>query len=152
LARPKRSSLAGEPSPFNEADASFSPDGRFIAFDVDEEREGENVYLQPYPGPGPRTPVSIGEGRAPMWERDGRQLFYWSGRHLMVVPVETQPVLSVSRPQALFEMARPPDLQVAADGRFLRWSPRSPVEGPLELQVVLNWFEELERLAPRLRR
>jgi len=37
---------------------------------------------------------------------------------------------------------------VAADGRFLALRPRETVEGPIELQVVLNWFEELERLAP----
>jgi Tol biopolymer transport system component len=132
-------------SPSNEGSASFSPDGRFIAFEL-AEAGGENVYLQPFPGPGPRTPVSVGEGRDPFWGRDGRRLFYQGEQHLMVVPVQTAPVLSVGRPQVYSE-ALPESREVAGDGRALRLVPRS-VEGPLELQVVVNWFEDLERLAP----
>jgi hypothetical protein len=38
------------------------------------------------------------------------------------------------------------------DGRrFLMLSPRA-MEGPIELRLVLNWFQELERLAPHPRR
>jgi len=31
--------------------------------------------------------------------------------------------------------------------RFLMLSPRA-MEGPIELRIILNWFQELERLAP----
>jgi hypothetical protein len=33
-------------------------------------------------------------------------------------------------------------------GRFLAVSGRAADKGPLELRVILNWFEELERLVP----
>jgi Tol biopolymer transport system component len=146
--------LAG---PANEWSATFSPDGRFVAFDTDEGGE-DSVYLQPFPGPGPRTVVSIGGGGGPRWGHDGR-LFYWSGtgqgQRMMAVDVKTAPVLRVGRPQALFETDRRwpiYDVDVTADGRFLALLPRETVGGPLELRVVLNWFEELERLAPHPRR
>jgi hypothetical protein len=32
--------------------------------------------------------------------------------------------------------------------RFLTIANRTTEEGPLELRVILNWFDELERLAP----
>jgi Tol biopolymer transport system component len=136
-------------SPSNEGSASFSPDGRFIAFEL-AEPGGENVYIQPFPGPGPRTPVSVGEGREPFWGRDGRRLFYEGEQHLMVVPVQTAPVLSVGRPQVYSE-ALPESREVAGDGRALRLVPTSTIGGP-QLEVVLNWFEELQRLAPHPRR
>ena len=34
------------------------------------------VYAQPYPGPGPTVPVSIGGGVNPVWSADGSELFY----------------------------------------------------------------------------
>jgi Tol biopolymer transport system component len=136
-------------SPFNEWSAAFSPDGRFVAFDVDEGGES-NVFVQPFPGPGPRTPVSIGGGGSPRWRRSGRLVYTGSGNRVMAVAVETEPVLRVGRPQVLFESGVGwSSYDVTADGRFLVLSPRQIVAGPLELKVVLNWFEELERLAPR---
>ena len=47
-------------TPFNEASARFSPDGRFIAFDADDGGVS-HVYVQPFPGPGPRTAISAEE-------------------------------------------------------------------------------------------
>ena len=139
-------------SPFNEWLATFSPDGRFVAFDVDEGGDS-NVYLQPFPGPGPRTSVSIGGGGGPRWGRDGRHLFYSDGNRMLVVAVETEPVLRVGRPQVLFEGGpRWQSYDLTADGRFLALLPRAIKDGPVELRVVLNWFEELERLAPHPRR
>jgi Tol biopolymer transport system component len=143
--------LAG---PLNEGVATFSPDGRFIAFDVSEAGQS-NVYVQPFPGPGPQTAVSVGDGNLPWWGRDGRQLFYVSGRKkVMSVAVQTEPTLRLGRPQLLFEAEtdlRWRGFDVTADGRFLVSRPRR-TDGPAELEVILNWFEELERLAPHPRR
>ena len=88
--------------PFNEASARFSPDGRFIAFDADDGGVS-HVYVQPFPGPGPRTTVSDEEGGGPQWRADGRELSYWSGERMMVVAVQTDPVLRVGRPQMVVE-------------------------------------------------
>jgi eukaryotic-like serine/threonine-protein kinase len=134
-------------SPFNEAQARFSPDGRFVAFEADDGGVS-HVYVQPFPGPGPRTTVSIEEGGSPRWGPDGQLFYRGNGTRMMVVPLETEPALRVGRPRVLFE-GRVGSFTVAPDARrFLTIAGRTTEKGPLELRVVLNWFEELERLAP----
>lgn len=61
-------------SPANEYYPRASPDGRWIAFASDESGRSE-VYLAPYPGPGPKVQVSSG-GSQPVWSPDGRRLYY----------------------------------------------------------------------------
>jgi len=136
-------------SPFDEGDPRFSPDGRFVAFQADDGGVS-HVYVQPFPGPGPRTMVSIEEGGSPVWGPDGRQLFYrGNGIQMIVVPLETDSVLRVGRPRVLFERRGGGSFMITPDARrFLTLANRTTEEGPLELRVILNWFDELERLAP----
>jgi Tol biopolymer transport system component len=151
----------GEPSlllgsRYNEEDPSFSRDGRFIAYESDDVGD-PNVYVQPFPGPGPRTQVSPDGGRLPRWGPNGRDLFYLHKGALMVTTLEAGPALQVGRPRVVLEQAYPASeegpnvhsqFEVAPDGkRFLAVLPRRTA-APLEVRVVLNWFEELERLAP----
>jgi hypothetical protein len=71
----------------------------------------------------------------------------------MAVTVQTNPVMRIGQPELLVDpgQALSGDFSVAPDGRrFLTVSHRM-VESPLELKIVLNWFEELERLAPHPR-
>ncbi len=135
--------------PFNEGSARFSPDGRFIAFDADDGGVS-HVYVQSFPGPGPRTTVSDEESGGPRWRADGRELSYWSGERTMVVAVQTDPVLRIGRPQVVNDAYQRGYAGVTTDGRRLSLSPRT-TEGPPELRIILNWFEELERLAPHPR-
>jgi serine/threonine protein kinase/Tol biopolymer transport system component len=139
-------------TPFNEASARFSPDGRFIAFDADDGGVS-HVYVQPFPGPGPRTVISAEDSYSPEWINEGHQLFYLSGGQMKVVDVQTQPVLRISQARALNERrGLPSGIMPSPDGRrFLMLSPRA-MEGPIELRIVLNWFQELERLAPHPQR
>ena len=61
-------------SPFNEGSARFSPDGRFIAFDADDGGVS-HVYVQPFPGPGPRTAISAEEAGSPAWINERTRSF-----------------------------------------------------------------------------
>jgi Tol biopolymer transport system component len=138
-------------SPSNEASARFSPDGRFIAFEADDGGVS-HVYVQPFPGPGPRTAVSAEEGGMPVWIDRGRLLFVSASR-MMVADVQTHPDLRVGQTWPLNERhdvrAR---ITPSPNGlQFLMLSPRT-MEGPIELRIVLNWFQELERLAPHPQR
>jgi serine/threonine protein kinase/Tol biopolymer transport system component len=136
-------------SPFSEARATFSPDGRFIAFDADDGGVHQ-VYVQPFPGPGPRTTVSTGEAGHPKWRADGRELYFLSGKQFMAVSIQTTPVLRVGEPRVIVETPLHPWglAGITPDGqRFLMFSPRTTGGAP-ELRVILNWFDELERLAP----
>ena len=101
--------------------------------------------------------VSRDGGGGPVWRADGREIFYRNGDAMMAVTVETGAGFEASHPELLFEgryfsvIFRGYD--VAPDGqKFLMIKPVEAVEEGLTLRqqivVVLNWFEELERLVP----
>jgi serine/threonine-protein kinase len=157
-----------EPSPFLQLPffvqyPEFSPDGRWLVY-VSNFSGRREVYVTSYPGPGPKIQISVEGGMSPAWSRDGREIFFWGlddGEGLapmMVVDVTTDPVFSVGKPRELFKVestgyvgAMPfRSYDVTSDGRkFLMLKQSSRVEEPVtELSVVLNWFEELKRLAP----
>ena len=100
-------------------------------------------------------PISTGGGRAPAWSRDGRELIYRNESAVLAVDIETEPTLRVGIPQVLFEGAYErdagahPRYDVSADGeRLLMAQGASVATGGVEIQVVLNWFEELEARVP----
>ena len=61
-------------SPANELSPVFSRDGRYIAYVSNETGQNE-IYVRPYPPPGPVTAVSIDGGTEPVWSPDGRELY-----------------------------------------------------------------------------
>ena len=73
---------------FNEEHGQFSPDGAWVAYQSDESGRDE-IYLQPFPGPGGKLLISIAGGVQVRWREDGRELFYLAldGR-LMAVPLQ----------------------------------------------------------------
>ena len=68
-------------------------------------RSQDEIYVQPYPGPGRRTVVSTEGGFDPVWSRDGQELFYRNGNRMMAVKIATAPRFTASMPQTLFESA-----------------------------------------------
>jgi serine/threonine-protein kinase len=143
-------------TPANEGAPRFSPDGRWLAYASNESGRPE-VYVQPYPGPGGKWLISTDGGTEPVWNPNGRELFYRNGTGMMAVPVATETGFAVGRPTLLFEGAyvsvQFPLIAVAydvsADGqRFLMVKEDSTAAGPTQINVVLNWFEELKRLVP----
>jgi Tol biopolymer transport system component len=75
---------------YNQGGARFSPDGHWLAYISDESGRYE-VYVQPYPGPGGKYQISTEGGTEPVWNRNGKELFYRSGDKMMTVEVTTQP-------------------------------------------------------------
>ena len=140
-------------TPFNEAGAQFSPDGRWIAYMSNESGRME-VYVQPYPNPGGKWQISTGGGVEPVWARSGRELFYRNGDRMMVVDIGTEPAFSAGRPSVLFEgqflnLSWAANYDVAPDGqRFLMIQPIEREGATSQIHVVLNWFEELKRRVP----
>ncbi len=143
--------------PANELWAEVSPDGRWLVYDSDESGQFE-VYVRPFPDAyqGSRWQISAAGGRQPVWSRDGHELYYrdFSGA-LMAVPVAAGPDFAPGRPIRLFEgnnysgagaQGGGRTYDVAPDGRFLMI--RIANQSATPLVVVLNWFEELKRLAP----
>ncbi len=133
----------------NQRHGIWSPDGQWIAYASDETGRWE-VYVEPYPGPGPKTMVSTGGGFQPVWARDGKELFYRSKDKIMSATVEMESEFRVIECEVLFEgkylsRVNRRDYDVASDGRFLMI--QEPEEStPLGIHVTLNWFEELRQL------
>jgi Tol biopolymer transport system component len=141
-------------TPFNEAGPRFSPDGHWLAYVSDESGRYE-VYVQPYPGPGGKYQISTEGGREPAWNRNGKELFYRSGYKMMAVDITTQNSFAAGRPRMLFEgryeQAPVPfdNYDVSPDGqRFLMIKPSEQAAAPTQINVVLNWFEELKQKVP----
>jgi Tol biopolymer transport system component/predicted Ser/Thr protein kinase len=140
---------------FDEASPRFSPDGRWMTYVSDESGRYE-IYVQPYPGPGGKWQVSTEGGTEPVWNPNGRELFYRSGDKMMAVDIATQSGFTAGTPRMLFEGRYEPtpvplpNYDVSRDGqRFLMLKPSEQEQAaPTQINVVLNWFEELKRRVP----
>ena len=137
---------------YNERLAVFSPDGQWIAYTSDESGRVE-VYVRAYSGAGRKYSVSTDGGTEPVWSRDGRELFYRNGNAMMAADIRFEPELEVGEPRKLFQgnfQPAPwlnPNYDVSPDGeRFLMIRPTA--DAPREIHVIVNWFQELERLVP----
>jgi serine/threonine-protein kinase len=145
--QPQVSTRPFRKSKSNEYGATISPDGRRVAFVSDESGPAE-VFLTARNGVG-KVQVSSGGGTEPVWSRDGRELFYRSGRRLMSVAAGTA-ALDFGPSRLLFDGPyitsndRAPSYAVSPDGqRFLMMQPVRAAGA--EVVVTLNWLEELKK-------
>jgi serine/threonine-protein kinase len=134
-------------TPFDEHTPRLSRDGHWLAY-VSNESGRSDVYVQPFPGPGPKWLVSTDGGSDPVWARNGRELFYRRGRQMMVVSVVLKEQFSSGRPQRLFDLpfdARDDQVNydVSPEGTWFLTSGGDRGGPPAELHIVLDWFSEL---------
>jgi serine/threonine-protein kinase len=145
---PSRALLHGE---FSESNPTIAPSGNWMAYRSDESGEDE-VYVQRFPDLGDRVQISTTGGQAPLWSRDGLELFYLSGRTMMVVPIDEGPPFTVGRPEALFEgpyrntTARGYD--VTGDGMRFLMVKNPDTTAQQRIHIVQNWSEELKEPEP----
>jgi serine/threonine-protein kinase len=156
---------------FGATNATFSPDGRWVAYETrtnppSAAQLNNVIYVQPFPPTGDLYQLPAAEEgvyRHPRWSPDGKELFFFVGGRLRVVGVKTQPDFVFGNAQRL---ARPaywldgagdagtqwdvlPDGQhfiIAAEAGLIGQS-NAVVLGQ-QIQVVLNWFEELKQRVP----
>jgi len=137
----------------NESTASLSPDGRWIAYASDETGRGE-IYVRSLSDSGGKWQITTEGAVAPVWAVNGRELFYRQGRKWMSVAIQSGPTFAAGPARFVFEGEYSggtfvnADYAVAPDGRFLMIDARQPEQAPAQLNVVLNWFEELKRRVP----
>ena len=129
---------------------TFSPDGRWVAYNSDESGRSE-IYVQGYPERRGKWPVSAEGGRTPAWRADGKEL-YWlrlGDNTLMAASVELQAAgVRIGRTEALFRLpteAPFTSFQPGRDGRrFLVYEPEGAPQGR-PMVVVENWATRLGR-------
>ena len=130
--------------------ARLSPDGRWLAYGELVSGRPE-VFIQGYPDAGLRRQVSVDGGRAPIWSRDGKELLFRGNGRMFAVSIETRSGLQWGRPQLLFQddsVATALDYDVAPDGRFVMIRP-APAEGAAaQINVIVNWRNELLARVP----
>jgi len=142
----------GNPYPFLESEhnarfASFSPDGRFVAFSWNPSAEDE-VYVRPFDRARTRQwRVTAGGGTQPRWSKDGKQIYFLgAGKKLMSVAVKTQGDEFVAGTPA--EIMPLPRLPYTFSGYLYDVAPRGDhvvfirVNADLgnpPLRVILNW-------------
>jgi serine/threonine protein kinase len=144
--------------------SKFSPDGRWLAYCSNETGKPQ-VYVQSFPGPGPKIQISPEGGTDPVWKRTGGELYYRNGDSMMTVAVSTAPTFSAGRPQELWKGhyshgmssscgapgATSSNYDVTADGkRFLMIKDDDQDRATSkQIVVVLGWADELSRLSAK---
>jgi eukaryotic-like serine/threonine-protein kinase len=139
----------------DERSAHVSPDGKWIAYDSDESGRQE-VYVRRFPNVNEgKWTISTGGGRHPQWAPKARELYYALGSAIYAVPVETNGNSFVAgAPEMLF--SGPFDLlttdyTLLPDGTRFIMVESDPNARPTQIQVVLNWAEEVKRATTRER-
>jgi len=156
-----RSGSIAVQTPEADSHPAFSPDGLWLAYASGVSGRSE-VYVQPFPGPGPRVLISTGGGTAPAWRGDSRELYYHfvqdGALRLTAVPITISgSTLSAGAPRQLFELkglsttAPARGYDVMPDGQRFLFQRAVGIPPPPARPMVLveNWIEELKRLAPR---
>jgi len=138
----------------------FSPDGRWVAYQAAAHRS--HIYVRPFP---PTDTAYVAPEDAdthhPSWSPDGKELFYVAGPSQSgSMSFTTQPGVSFGRPvraaRSGFSTSTPANVRtydVVPDGKhFIGVVPagqsQSGTAGTPQIQVVLNWFEDVKRRAP----
>jgi serine/threonine-protein kinase len=145
-----------KPTPFirtaaSESNPHFSLDGRWIVYVSDESGRSE-VYVSSFPGPPSKILISNNGGNEPMWSRNKRELLYRNGAKMMAVDVSFTPTFSAGTPHLLFEAPYyfSPNgvtaFDTSLDGERLLMIRSSETDSaPTQIDVVINWFEELKQ-------
>jgi serine/threonine-protein kinase len=146
----------------------FSPDGGHMAYSSDESGQLE-IYVQALPFTGRKWKLSEEGGEFPRWSREGDAVYYWSEQRLMTVPVDIEPEFRPSRARQVLKVdievhdydvfpggerfvvlgrSSTPERAALSITRGLAEGRLFPSRSP-DVRVVLNWFEELNRLVPQ---
>jgi hypothetical protein len=133
-------------TPVNEANGRFSPDGRWLAYASDESGRYE-VYVRPFPDHGGKWQISPAGGGQPVWNRNGKELFFVSADgKLMVVDIKMDSGFEAGTPRPLFDVHLKNTTgwkyDISPDGqRFLANTVVGEPRANL-ITLVLNWAAE----------
>jgi eukaryotic-like serine/threonine-protein kinase len=144
-------------TPFNETQAKFSPDSKWVAYTSNESGTAE-VYVRPFPASsGGKWLVSTGGGTEVTWRPDGKELFYLApGGMLMAADVhasgsafEVGAPKQLFRPQILGGLGGGPNSSwryaVSRDGQRFLMNTALDQSVSAPVTVVTNWTADLKK-------
>jgi len=139
--------------PGSQAEPSWSPDGRHFAYQSQQPGESNpEVYIRPFPDvDGGRVQPSLSGGWWPVWNEDGSIIYFASDEGIMAVDFEAgsdPSEMSVGQPALVLAITGVEDFDVSPDEETFVIT-HAPIETfATDINVVLNWFEELNELVP----
>jgi serine/threonine-protein kinase len=152
---------------FDQRAPMFSPDGRWLAYESNQSGQ-VNVYVRPFPGPGVPTPISNGGGLFPTWSRTRHELLYSTfDQRIMVVDYSVERDSFHAAPPRSWPEGRYQSKGISGpvrlrtfdlhpDGNRIGLAPLGAATPSLDkldrLTIVLNFFDELRRIAPAAER
>ena len=143
--------------------AELSPNGEWLAYGEGPAPAAVDVYVEPFPPTGAKRRISQNGGYWPLWSPDGGRLFYRpsatnAGITLRSVDVVTDPDFAFRNEQTLpiegfTVVPYHRDYDITPDGeRLIMVFPADQTESgeafPPQINIVLNWFEELNARVP----
>jgi hypothetical protein len=137
-------------TPFDERRARFSPDGRWIVYDSNDQGRFE-VYVQTFPASSAKWQISTSGGMYPNWRGDGKELFYISADNkLMAVDIRPGTTIEAGVPKALFDLTplrlvAGSTYAVTADGQRFLFVTQGQETSSLQYTVVVNWAAESKK-------
>ena len=153
-------------TPADERAPEISPDGKWLAYTSNDSGRLQ-IYVQPYPGPGPRVTVTTGGADDPAWSKNSNELFYRAPGGQGKPPAMTAMPFTVSgttflpgKPAVLFNQqflgggtTVRATYDVSRDGRFLLNQPvaeaalaRNQRINPSSLRFLMNWAQGVQQL------
>jgi dipeptidyl aminopeptidase/acylaminoacyl peptidase len=130
--------------------SAFSPDGRWVAY-THHEGTSFPLVVQPFPATGAKYQVWAEASHA-LWSRDGKELFATPGTRFEAVTITTQPTFTFSRPVPVGPLPMVGNgplvvnYDIMPDGQhFLILVSPTGRDAIPQIQVVLNWLDELKR-------
>ena len=148
-------------TPAREWGAMFSPDGRWVAY-TSNESGSQEVYVRPYGEDSGKWQISTDGGREPVWSQKESKIFYRDRAEMMVVNFTTEPTFAPGSPRILFEepyrfhgggyeMGGWSNHDIYPSGQqflMIQAIEQEDEDVVTQINVVLNWFEELKRRVP----
>ena len=141
--------------------SKFSPDGRWVAY-ASSFSGRQEVYVKSFPLSDAIYRISTAGGHQPIWSPDGNQLFYATDEvggtsQIISVDVQTEPSFVVRRRtplpvKGIVAIGQGGGFDITRDGKyFVVLLPQSPDPGkvpPEQINITLNWFDELKQRVP----
>ena len=127
----------------------FSPDARWIVYQVNAPQPQIGIYVQPFPEPGLRRKQITSTGESPVWRSDGQEIVYLDQDRIWSVRVDTsndqarvgvpEPLFSVRSTEGGRRVPGISQLAVSRDGSRIYY--QQPVEQPDSdvIHVRLGW-------------